>query len=172
MTQKELKISYEIRVTEGDDAILLMLELSAGTQLRARLSGNGATNNMIMQVKGAKEPYSAFLATEPEQMAALFDPTFTLANKIDSQWLVERLLEKFETIEGADTALVPRIKGLAVVSNLMGLHAVGNEVMNALYGYNWVVEQSAGLVKQSKDWLALIQRVKDAQEALKETLSS
>lgn len=169
MKQVDLKISYELRITEDSDGILLYLELSAGSQLRARISGNGATNNMVMQAKDAKEPVTAFLAADPEKLASLFDPTFTLANKIDSQWLVERLLAQRETMN-ADEALVDRIKGLTVVSNLMGLHAVGSDVMNTLYGYNWVAEQSSLLIKKSKDWLALIERIKVAQDTLQEAL--
>lgn len=171
MIQNNLTIKYELHAQVDEDNVTLSLELAHQTQLRARLSGNGVTNNMIMQVKDATEPYSAFLATDPEKLAALFDPTFTLANKIDSQWLVERLLKQREETN-ADEALVARIKGLTVVSNLMGLHAVGNDVMNALYGYNWVAEQTAGLVKQSKAWLELIERVKFIQQALKDSLPS
>jgi hypothetical protein len=167
----ELKIVYKLQAGEGDQTIVLELELSHGQQVRGNLMGNGKGNYMLLQAPGAKEPVSPFLAADPLKLAQLFDPTFALANKIDSQWLVEKLLAKREEMNASED-LIERIKALVVVSNLMGLHAVGSDVMNELYGYNWVVEQSADLIKKSKDWLDLIARIEFAQEQLKVALSS
>jgi len=166
-----IKIVYTLEAQKDDDSVVINLELVNGVEIRGTLSGNGKYNYMLMRVAPTQEPATAFITADPIKLATIFDPTFALANKIDSQWLVERLLAKREEMN-APEELIERIKGLVVISNLMGLHAVGADVMNELYGYNWVVEQSADLIKKSKDWLDLIARIEFAQEQLKVALSS
>ena len=171
---KELTIKYTLNINDGDQATQLVLEQTNYQVLRAALHGNGASNFMVMQTPRAKDPYSAFLLRSPAELAQLFDPTFTLANSIDSEWLVDKLLKVSNTLTDrtveAKEALDARIKNLVVVSNLTGLHAIGSDVMNQLYGYNWVVEQSANLIKKSKKWNDLLARIELVQDQLKEIL--
>lgn len=174
----ELKPVLTVRTTVAlplpdGNAISLELTEHNSTGLRGLLLGDGKTVSFyIPKVAGSGVSY--FLREDPEALAGLFDLVGTVANTIDGDWLVERLMAKFEERDPAvdETGLAERIKRLAVVFNLMTLHSIGHQVMQELYGYNWVAEQAGELIKQSKDWKSLVKRVELAQDALKTVIPS
>lgn len=164
------KVELPLSTTE---AIYLELTEYNSSGLRGLLIGGGKTSSMYVP-KVAGSGVSYFLREDPEALAGLFDLVGTLANAIDGDWLVERLMAKFEERDPAvdETGLAERIKRLGVVFNLMTLHSLGHQVMQELYGFNWVAEQSSELIKQSKEWKALVKRVELAQDALKTVIPS
>lgn len=169
-------VTHVIEVQQGTDIVRLALAQSnKSTVIRGTLTGNGAAHSAAIPSKGTKDPHSVFIQTEAKALANMFDPTFAQANAIDSDWLIKRLLAQLEVASSSAEereAMEGRIKNLVVVSNLMGLHAVGADVMNRLYGFNWVVEEAPNLIMQSQKWKELIERIEVAQEGLKEALSS
>lgn len=175
MSQRNLTLRYDLEIPNGNDVVLLTLERTNKAVIRARLSGNGDHNSAAIPPKNTEYLYSNFLTMDVADLVTLFDPTFTVANAIDSDWLIERLLAKRQTMEMSEQraeALDNRIKNLAIVSNLTGLYAVGQDVMTALYGHNWMVEQASQLIKQSKKWAALVERIELARKELDKALSS
>lgn len=169
-----LRIRTTVDVPQADgDLIQLELEQTNKDAYRGRITANGKTYTMF-KMKCPTDAVSSFLSYEPLALAELFDQVGAAANSIDGDWLVEHLLAKFEERDPAEDEfeLAARIKRLTVVPNLMGLFSVGNDIMNTLYGHNWVVEQSASLIKQSTAWKALVNSVTLAQTGLEDALSS
>lgn len=169
-----LKVTHTLDIPqEPNDLIQLNLEFIDKSTIRGRLIGNGKVNNLIV-LKSKVDAVTFYLSKEPEELAGMFDQVGFTSNGIDGDWLVERLLAKRQAMVELDEpeALDAQIKRLTVVNNLMALHAVGSDVMNRLYGYNWVAEQSNDLIKRSKAWNDLVVRVAASQAALKASLSS
>lgn len=175
MTQSSLTLTHTLRIPQPpNDLIELRLDY-ADKAIRGQLTGNGKVNYLVVP-KSSVDAVSYFLSSDAETIASKFDQTGMVANQIDGLQLVEDLkahLSKLTTLsEEEKSDLSGQIDRLAVVTNLMALHAVGFQLMVSLYGYNWVAEQSARLIRKSSTWLDLVERVAKAQEALKETLSS
>lgn len=169
--QATLTIKHVVDVPIENDLLRVELEYINNSTVHVRLSGNGRQHNMHVPKSTQQNAVSYFLSKEPEELASKFDAVGQLANAIDGDWIVKQLLNKLETSEVDDKeSLANRIQRLSVVNSLMVLHALGNDVMIELLGHNWVAEHSAVLVKRSKEWLALVERVKTAQEALKSVL--
>lgn len=170
-----LEVSHKLDIHYKDnDLIRLQLDSVEGT-IRGQITGNGKTHYMV-QVNSKVNAVSYFMGAEPEAMAAKFDQTGTVANKIDGLQLVEHLKEHLSKMpdlsDDERSNLSGQIDRLSVAHNLMALHAVGFNTMTLLYGFNWVAEQSHTLIRKSQEWLDLVERVSIAQEHLKGVLSS
>lgn len=160
--------TISLEVTEEGDLIKLDLSWVNKKVIRAKLIGNGQTNQAVVQ-NSKLSALGWFISNKPEQLAEAFDPVGTLANAIDAHWLTERLVQDIDMLEIDDnqkTDLVGQVGRLSIVNNLMSLYAIGAGLMQAVYGYNWLAEQSGLLIKQSKSWKDLVTRIDKAQKEL------
>lgn len=149
----------------GQDILKLTLKLVNDGGLRISIVHNGASHMAYIN-KFTGTPQDFIMQSSVEKLAGLMDPFGSLFNKLSPATLVETLNGRLDTqlaagaIEASDEeSLRSRIQQTVVASSLSTLHATFNDLMDILYGPNWVVLHAPELVGKSDQYLDMLKRI-------------
>lgn len=167
-----IRKTEDLRIEDPADASIISVTLvdeSPGVG-RLVINGGGQTNACYWNNIGKLSAREFFLAASDQYIVGCLDPFGTLFRKIDPKTLAFTVLGDIEKAENIDDeqklVLSARTKEFDPISDVNGLQAINNDLMNAIYGPMWAHQALERFLGQHPLYTGLFARIATIRQVL------
>lgn len=163
---EELRIEHE----ENAEVINVSLVDEAPGKARLVIVGGGQTSACYWNSTGKLSAREFFIAASDQYIVGCLDPFGTLFRKIDPKTLAFIVIGDIEKADNLDNeqkvTLTARTKEFDPISDVNGLQALNNDLMNAIYGPMWVNQVNERFLGQHPLYTGLFSRIATIRQVL------